>query len=76
MSYTVSVLMLIDMVCAIVPNFTFLSMAMSLYVIYIAFEGVDNFLQVGQMRGIVAVVSCAAIYAAPHVILFIFGLFR
>ena len=63
------------MFCALLPNFTFLTL-ISMYVLYVAIEGVDNFMQIGRMRGVLAVVSCLSIYLSPHIILNIFGLFR
>ncbi|MBP5715897.1 MAG: hypothetical protein J6W69_02145 [Bacteroidales bacterium] len=74
-SYNMGVLILCDMFCALLPNFTFLTLV-SMYVLYVALEGVDNFMQIGRMRGMFAVISCVSIYLSPHVILYIFGLFR
>ena len=74
-SYNMGVLILCDMFCALLPNFTFLTLV-SMYVLYVALEGVDNFMQIGRMRGMFAVISCVSSYLSPHVILYIFGLFR
>lgn len=74
-SYNMGLLIVFDMFCAFLPNLTFLTL-MSVYVLYVAFEGIDNFMQITRMRGVLAVVSCASIYAAPHIIISIFRLFR
>lgn len=74
-TYNMGILILCDMFCALLPNFTFLTL-ISMYVLYVALEGVDNFMQIGRMRGVLAVVSCLSIYLSPHIILYIFGLFR
>lgn len=65
--YNMSILMLCDMFCALLPSFTFLSM-LKLYMLYVMMEGVDYFMKIERARGLFSTVSALAIYFSPDVI--------
>lgn len=65
--YNMSILMLCDMFCALLPTFTFLAV-LKLYMLYIMLEGVDNFMKIERARGFFSTLSALAIYFSPDVI--------
>ncbi len=65
--YNMSILMMCDMFCALLPNFTFLSV-LKLYMLYVMLEGVDNFMKIERARGLFSTISALTIYFSPDVI--------
>lgn len=73
--YNMSILMLCDMFCALLPNFTFLSV-LKLYMLYVMLEGVDGFIKIEKARGFFSALAALAIFFSPVLIGYILELFE
>lgn len=72
--YCVSVVMLLTLFCACLPNFTFLSFII-LYTINVIYQGCERYLRLTDNRGYFITIASAAIMFSPWLIKFILAYF-
>ena len=73
--YCMSIVMLVDMLCACLPYFTFLSF-IGLYVIYVLYLGTEHYLQLKMARGYFLTIAFVSIYFCPRLIHLLLAFFE
>ena len=73
--FNLSVLMVCDIISALIPILSFLSV-LKIFMIYILFEGIDNYMRIEQGRWAFAFISALSLYASPYVINHLLNMFE
>lgn len=73
--YCMSIVMLVELLCACLPYFTFLSF-IGLYVIYIVYVGTDVYLKLQTARNFFMTLAAAFIYFSPRIISGLLAIFE